>query len=85
MSKNSEGSFKTYKTCSEVFSYSAIANDVIISEKPDQITAILEMHISSNDDVSTMQHHHDRLMKLFCEFPDDITISILKITPASKK
>lgn len=67
---------KPFKDFSAVVPYKAITNDVIVSENPDQLTAILELHISSINDTDIMQGQHDRLMRLLCELPDKATVSI---------
>jgi hypothetical protein len=65
-----------FKDFSRVVPYRAITNDCIVLSKPDRLTAVLEMHISSTDNLETMQYWHDRLMKVFLEMPANTTVSI---------
>jgi len=63
---------KNLNLLNSVLPYMAISNNMIISEKPDQITAILELYVSEMDSRSSMQFHHDNLMATLCDLmPDD--------------
>jgi len=70
------GRSSQHTSFSDIFPYVAIANDIIISENPAKVTAILELHISTFDDVETMRETHDRLMKLLCDLPSDASASL---------
>lgn len=73
-----------YKDFSSVVPYKAITNDSIVMTKPDRVTAILEMHISSINDVPVMQYYHDRLMKVLCELPANAVISLYYVKTFKK-
>lgn len=68
-----------FRDFSSVVPYRAITNDCIVLSRPDRLTAVLEMHVSSINDQATMQYCHDRLMKVFCEFPANTVVSIYYI------
>ena len=64
------------KSFSDVFPYVAIADDCIICAKPNKLTAILELNISTYDDIESMQFNHDRFMRSLLDLPSNSTISI---------
>lgn len=68
-----------YKDISCAVPYRAITNDCIVSTRPDRLTAVLEMHISSINDFQSMQFCHDRLMKSLCEMPSNAVVSVYYI------
>ena len=72
MKLNISGSHKSFF---DVFPYVAIENDAIISEAPERITIILEMHISEFDDEEVMQYRHDKLMGFLCDLPANTIVS----------
>jgi len=72
---------RKHKSVFDVFPYVAIGgddegNDVIYSEKPDKITAVFELGISSLDDEDTLQIRHDQLMSFLCDLPPNTIVSI---------
>ena len=67
---------KAFKDFGAAVPYKSVVNDVIVSVNPNQLTAVLEVHCSSINDTDIMQSSHDRLMKQFCELPDDCTVSV---------
>ncbi|MBN2434874.1 MAG: hypothetical protein JXK07_06365, partial [Spirochaetes bacterium] len=57
--------------------YVTVAHDFIVSEKPSQLTAILETRLSELDDDDVMQAKHDLLMNVLCDvMPQNSTLSI---------
>ena len=69
-------SIDVFKDFSNAVPYRAITNDCIVSVNPDRLTAILEIHVSSLNDVETMDTAHNRLMTLLCELPGNAIVSI---------
>lgn len=65
------------KTLGDFLPYTAIVQDFIVSQRPSQITAIIETRISELDDADVMQLRHDRLMDVLCDImPANSILSI---------
>lgn len=60
---------KRFRDLGAVVPYRAICEDVLVSQNPDRLTAVLQLHVSSINDTGIMQQAHDRLMHLLCELP----------------
>lgn len=69
-------SINVFKDFSCAVPYRAITNDCIVLSKPDRLTAVLEMHVSSINNLSAMQYCHNKLMRIFCEMPANTVVSI---------
>lgn len=67
----------SYKNIGEIIPYRAITNNAIISVNPDQITGILEIHISEIDSEDIMTFDHEQLMNVLCEImPPNSWVSV---------
>jgi hypothetical protein len=66
---------KKNRLLSDVLSYIAITDDLLLSDDPMRVTAVLEVYFSDFNELAIMNMLHDRLMALMCDFPKDVTIS----------
>ncbi|MBN1292375.1 MAG: hypothetical protein JXB48_11095 [Candidatus Latescibacteria bacterium] len=65
------------KTLGDFLPYVAVTRDFIVSQKPAQLTAVIETRLSELDEDDVMQYRHDQLMNVLCDImPPDSTLSI---------
>lgn len=68
------------KALSDLLPYLAVAQDMIVSRSPKQLTAVLEIRISEFDEVDVMQVKHDQLINVLNDvMPENSYVSIYQI------
>ncbi len=73
------------KSLENILPYVAVANDFIISQKPNQLTAFYQAFLSYTDSTERMQSIHDKLMQSICDLPPETTVSIYYIKTFEKE
>ena len=68
------------KALGDLLPYLAVAQDMIVSRSPKQLTAVLEIRISEFDEVDVMQVKHDQLITVLNDvMPENSYVSIYQI------